>query len=113
VGSLVKGNVPGWPAPTPEAVEYLARKGVTHLGIDSLSMGPAGHMHEGKPMAQMTHVAFLDEGNSWTEFLRDVCELPARGAYFISLGVKIVDISGGLSRAIAIKPPGPGIGCPS
>jgi isatin hydrolase len=110
---LVKGNVPGWPAPTPEAVEYLADKGVTHLGIDSPSMGPAGHMHEGKPMAQMTHVAFLDEGNSWTEFLRDVCELPARGAYFISLGVKIVDISGGLSRAIAIKPQGSGIGCPS
>jgi uncharacterized protein len=30
-----------------------------------------------------------------------------------ALAEEIVDISGGLSRAIAIKPPGPGIGCPS
>ncbi|MBX2881455.1 MAG: cyclase family protein, partial [Granulosicoccus sp.] len=48
---LVGGNVPGWPAPTPEAVEYLASKGVTHLATDGPSMGPIGHMWEGKPMA--------------------------------------------------------------
>lgn len=107
---LVNGTVPGWPAPTPEAVAYLAEKGVTHLGIDSPSMGPIGYMWEGKPMAQMTHVEFLKTGGSWTEFLRNVGQLPARGAYFISLSAKIVDQSGGLTRAIAIKPDGPGIG---
>ncbi|MFK7941555.1 MAG: cyclase family protein [Paracoccaceae bacterium] len=107
---LVKGNVPGWPAPTPEAVMYLAGKGVTHLAADSPSMGPIGHSWEGKPMAQMTHVKFLETGGSWTEFLRNVGELPARGAYFISLSAKIVDMSGGLTRAIAIKPQGPGVG---
>ena len=106
---LVKADVPAWPAPTPEAVAYLAEKGVTHLAIDSPSMGPAGHMWEGKPMAQMTHVKFLETGGSWTEFVRNLGQLPARGAYFISLSAKIVDMSGGLTRAIAIKPAGPGI----
>lgn len=107
---LVNGDVPAWPAPTPEAVIYLAEKGVTHLGIDSPSMGPAGYMWNDRPMAQMAHVEFLKRGGSWTEFLRNVGQLPARGAYFISLSAKIVDMSGGLTRAIAIKPKGPGIG---
>lgn len=108
---LVNGNVPGWPAPTPEAVIYLAEKGVTHLAIDSPSMGPIGFAWEenGKPMAQMTHVKFLEKGGSWTEFCRNIGQLPARGAYFISLSAKIVDMSGGLTRAIAIKPAGPGV----
>jgi kynurenine formamidase len=110
---LIKGNVPAWPAPTPDAVKYLADKGVTHLGIDSPSMGPAGHTYQGKDMAQMTHVTFLQGGNSWTEFLRNICALPARGAYFISTSTKIGDMSGGLSRSLAIKPKGEGIGCPS
>ncbi len=107
---LVGGKVPGWPAPTPDAVSYLADKGVRHLAIDSPSMGPIGHQYGGKPMPQMTHVKFLERGGSWTEFVRNVGQLPARGAFFISLSAKIVDISGGLTRAIAIKPKGAGLG---
>jgi kynurenine formamidase len=107
---LVKGNVPGWPAPDPDAVKYLADKGVTHLAIDSPSMGASSGEWEGKPLAQMTHVAFLETGGSWTEFVRNVGQLPARGAYYIATSAKIVDMSGGLSRALAIKPQGPGLG---
>jgi kynurenine formamidase len=107
---LIKGDVPGWPAPTPEAVKYLAGKGVTHIAIDSPSMGPIGFESDGKPMAQMTHVGFLETGGSWTEFVRNVGQLPARGAYFIATSAKIVDMSGGLSHALAIKPQGPGLG---
>jgi isatin hydrolase len=107
---LVKGDVPGWPAPTPDAVKYLADKGVTHLAIDSPSMGPTSGEWEGKPIAQMTHVGFLETGGSWTEFVRNVGQLPARGAYYIATSAKIVDMSGGLSRALAIKPQGPGLG---
>ncbi len=107
---IVAGTTPAWPAPTPEAVIYLAKKGVRHLAIDSPSMGPWGHTWEDRPMAQMTHVSFLKYGGSWTEFCRNIGQLPARGAYFISLSAKIVDMSGGLTRAIAIKPKGPGIG---
>ncbi len=107
---IVAGTSPAWPAPTPDAAEYLAKKGVRHLAIDSPSMGPWGHSFEGNPMAQMTHVNFLKYGGSWTEFCRNIGQLPARGAYFISLSAKIVDMSGGLTRAIAIKPKGPGVG---
>jgi isatin hydrolase len=107
---LVKGDVPGWPAPTPDAVKYLADKGVTHLAIDGPSMGASSGEWEGKPLAQMTHVAFLETGGSWTEFVRNVGQLPARGAYYIATSAKIVDMSGGLSRALAIKPQGPGLG---
>jgi kynurenine formamidase len=78
---LVKADVPAWPAPTPDAVKYLAEKGVTHLAIDSPSMGPAGLMEGDHPMAQMTHVSFLEQGGSWTEFVRNVGALPAGGAY--------------------------------
>ena len=106
---IVAGTTQAWPAPTPEAVIYLAEKGVRHLAIDSPSMGPWGYEWEGRPMAQMTHVSFLKYGGSWTEFVRNLGQLPARGAYFISLSTKIVDISGGLTRAIAIKPRGKGI----
>jgi isatin hydrolase len=107
---IVAGTAPAWPAPDPDAVEYLAKKGVRHLAIDSPSMGPWGFEYQGRPMAQMTHVNFLKYGGSWTEFCRNVGQLPARGAYFISLSTKIVDISGGLTRAIAIKPKGGGLG---
>ena len=71
--------------------------------IDGPSMGPTGYEWEGRPMAQMTHVSFLKYGNSWTEFCRNIGQLPARGAYFISTSAKLVDMSGGLSRALAIK----------
>ena len=59
-------------------------------------MGPIGYMWNDKPMAQMTHVTFLSAGGSWTEFCRNIGQLPARGAYFISLSAKVVDMSGGL-----------------
>ena len=56
----------------------LAKQGETHLAIDSPSMGPWGHEFEGRPMAQMTHVNFLKYGGSWTEFCRNIGQLPAR-----------------------------------
>jgi len=96
---LILKTVPGWPAPTIEAVEYLANKGVRHMATDGPSMGPV----EG---GRDVHVAFLKYGGSWTEFTTKLGQLPPRGAYFISLSAKIVDMSGGLTRAIAIAPKG-------
>jgi kynurenine formamidase len=87
-----------WPAPTAGAVEYFAKKGVRHIGIDSPTM-----FNMSGPDA---HVPFLKTGGSFTEFLTNLGKLPARGAYYISVGAKIVDSSGGLSRAFAIKPKG-------
>ena len=80
---LVLKSAPGWPAPTPEAVEYLQGKGVWHLGTDGASMGP---VQGGQP----THVAGLQHGMSWEELLTNLGELPTRGAYYIALPLKIV-----------------------
>lgn len=96
---LVLKSAPGWPAPTPEAVEYLHGKGVWHLGTDGASMGP---VQDGLP----THVAGLQHGMSWEELLTNLGALPARGAYYVALPLKIVDQSGSPSRAIAYVPNG-------
>ena len=94
---LVLKSKPGWPAPTPAAVEYLHGKGVWHLGTDGASMGP---VQGGQP----THVAGLQHGMSWEELLTNLGELPARGAYYIALPLKIVDQSGSPTRAVAFVP---------
>lgn len=96
---LVMGSAPGWPAPSPETVEYVHSKGVMHLGNDGPSMGPV----EG---GQDTHVAGLKYGMTWDELLTNVGKLPVRGAFYITLTPKVVDASGGTTRAIAIKTKG-------
>jgi kynurenine formamidase len=77
-------------------MEYLHSKGIKHVGSDGPSMGPV----EG---GQATHVAGLKHGMTWDEFLTGLGRLPARGAFYISLHPKIVDASGGMTRAVAIK----------
>ncbi len=96
---LVLKTAPGWPAPTPDAVEYLWSKGVWHLGTDGASMGP---VENGQP----THLAGLQHGMSWEELLINLGELPARGAYYVALPTKIVDQSGSPTRAVAFVPNG-------
>jgi kynurenine formamidase len=93
---LVLKSAPGWPAPGPEAMEYLHSKGVMHVGTDGPSMGPV----EG---GQATHVAGLKYGMTWDEQLTNVGRLPARGGFYISLPTKIVDGSGATTRAVGIK----------
>jgi kynurenine formamidase len=94
---VVAKSSPGWPAPTPEVMEYLRKKGVWHLGTDGPSMGPA----EG---GQAVHVAGLKHGMSWEEMLIGLDRLPARGAFYVALPLKVVDQSGSPARAIAFVP---------
>lgn len=91
------GSKPGWPAPTVELMEYLHQKGIWHLGTDGASMGPC----EG---GQAVHVAGLKHGMSWEEMLTNLGRLPARGAFYIALPLKIADQSGSPTRAIAFVP---------
>jgi isatin hydrolase len=93
---LVAQSAPGWPAPGPEAMEYLHSKGIAHAGTDGPSMGP---VEAGQP----THVAGLKYGMTWDEMLVNLGKLPARGAFYVSLHPKIVDGSGGMTRAVAVK----------
>ena len=94
---VVAKTKPGWPAPVPEVMTYLRKKGVWHLGTDGPSIGPA----EG---GQPTHVAGLKEGMSWEEMLIGLHRLPLRGAFYIALPIKVADQSGSPTRAVAFVP---------
>lgn len=94
---LITKSAPGWPAPAPEVMEYLHKKGVRHMGTDAPSMGPA----EG---GQAVHLAGLRHGMSWEEMLTGLGRLPARGAFYLALPLKVADQSGSPSRAIAFVP---------
>jgi kynurenine formamidase len=98
-GSLVTGQSPGWPAPSPEAVVYLHERGVKTIGIDAPSIGSA---HDPVPV----HQAGLSRGMRYVEILTNLGELPVRGAYFVFLPVKISGSSGGPGRAVALLPEG-------
>jgi kynurenine formamidase len=92
---LQKG--PGWPTPGIPALQLLLDRGVTTIGLDGVSVGAS---HEGVP----PHVFGLGRGMMYIELLANLRELPARGAFFIFLPIKIVGGSAGPGRAIALVP---------
>jgi kynurenine formamidase len=99
VKAPLDGQSEGWPAPTADAVLYLAKKGVKHIAIDAPSMGSV----RGEE-AVMTHWAAANKGMIFTEYLIGVGQLPPTGAFFIFLNPKIENNHGGPGRAIAILP---------
>jgi kynurenine formamidase len=92
----LNGKAEGWPAPGPEAILYLARKGVRCVGTDAPTLGGV----EAKP-ALMTYWALGGKGMVGAEFLTNLGALP-RDAYFLFAAVKIRDCHGGPGRAIAL-----------
>lgn len=84
----------GWPTTSAEAVELLHERGVRTLGTDAPSIGAS---HEPIP----SHLAGLRHGMSYVEGLANLGALPARGAWFVFLPVKIAQSSGGPGRAFA------------
>lgn len=92
---LQKG--PGWPTPGIPALQLLLDRRVTTIGLDGVSVGAS---HEGVP----PHVFGLGRGMLYIELLANLRELPARGAFFIFLPIKIVGGSAGPGRAIALVP---------
>lgn len=93
---LIRRIHPGWPAPDVATAEYLLSKGVRCMGTDAPSMGAA---HDGGPV----HVAALSAGAVFIEGLTKLGTLPASGAFFMFLPIKIKDSTGGCGRAIAIS----------
>jgi isatin hydrolase len=96
-GSLVTGEHPGWPAPSPPCAIYLHDKGIKTIGIDAPSIGSA---HDGIPV----HQEGLSRGLRYVEILTNLDQLPVRGAFFVFLPLKIAGSSGGPGRAIAFLP---------
>ncbi len=91
---LVSKDQPGWPAPDVPAMELLHARGIRCVGTDAPSMGSS---HDGAPV----HVWGLSRGIVYVEGLTNLDRLPARGATFIFLPLKIEGSSGGPGRAVA------------
>ena len=100
VAAALRNEAPGWPAPTPETMVYLADRGVTTLGLDGASMGPLPNM------AVATHQAGGARGMVWVECATNLGSLPSTGAFFALLPAKHAGGSGGECRRIAITEPG-------
>lgn len=92
---LVRGTEPGWPAPSPQAMEYLHSRGCSLVGTDAPSMGA---VHDGAPV----HQVGLSAGMLFVEMLTRLGRLPERGAHFLFLPVKIAGSTGGPGRAVAL-----------
>ncbi len=91
----VNGKSEGWPAPGPEAIDYLASRGIRCVATDGPTLGGVDPRR-----ALMTYWALGTRGMVGVEFLTGVGRLPAR-AYFLFAAVKIRGGYGGPGRAIA------------
>jgi kynurenine formamidase len=92
----LNGRSEGWPAPGPEAILYLASKGIRCVATDGPNLGGVEPKR-----ALMSYWALGSKGMVGVEYLIDVGALPAK-AYFIFAAVKIRDCHGGPGRAIAL-----------
>lgn len=94
---IVTQRRPGWPAPDVAAMELLLDRGVRCVGTDAPSIGPAQD-----PMP--VHVCGLRAGTVFVECLTRLDRLPARGAWFCFLPLKVEGGTGAPGRAIALLP---------
>jgi kynurenine formamidase len=92
----LNGKSEGWPAPGPDAVVYLAGKGIRCVATDGPTLGGAEPKR-----ALWTYWALGSKGMVGVEYLTNVGGLPAE-AYFLFAPVKIRDCHGGPGRAIAL-----------
>lgn len=92
----LNGKAEGWPAPGPDAVGYLARKGIRCIGTDAPTLGGVA-----PKQALFTYWALGSNGQVGVEFLTNLGALP-QDAYFLFAAVKIKGCHGGPGRAIAL-----------
>jgi kynurenine formamidase len=90
------GKREGWPAPGPEAIGYLAGKGIRAVATDGPSLGGSEPKR-----ALWTYWALGTQGMVGIECLTNVGKLPKR-AYLLFAPVKVRGCHGGPGRAIAL-----------
>jgi len=95
--AVVAEQVAGWPSPSPEVIVTLNERGIETLGTDGCSIGSS---EDGRP----GHIAGLSREMAYVESLTQLGRLPARGAYFMFLPVKVEGSSGAPGRAVAFVP---------
>lgn len=89
-------KTPPWPDPDPETMDYLASRGVMHIGTDSPSMGPM------PDLAEPVHFAALKYGAVLTEGATNLAALPKTGGFYCLLSPKHKDGPYGEARGFAI-----------
>jgi isatin hydrolase len=92
----LNGKREGWPAPGPDAIVYLAGKGIRCVATDGPTLGGADPKR-----ALWTYWALGSKGMVGVEFLTGVGKVPNE-AYFIFAPVKVRGCHGGPGRAIAL-----------
>ena len=92
----LNGKREGWPAPGPDAIRYLAGKGIRCVATDGPTLGGAQPRR-----ALMTYWALGGKGMVGVEYLTNVGKLP-QNAFFLFATPKIINCHGGPGRAIAL-----------
>ncbi len=92
----LNGKSEGWPAPGPDAMVYLAGKGVRCVATDAPTLGGVEPKR-----ALMTYWVLGGKGMAGVEGLTSVGQVP-REAYFLFAAVKVKGSHGGHGRAIAL-----------
>jgi kynurenine formamidase len=93
----LNGKREGWPAPGPDAIGYLAEKGICCVATD----GPARGGVEPR-RALWTYWALGGKGMAGVEFLTGIGQIEDKKAYFLFAAVKTRGCHGGPGRAIAL-----------
>src|SRR6185312_10725827 len=93
----LNGKSEGWPAIGPEAVVYLAAKGIHCVATDAPTLGGVDPKH-----ALMTYWALGGKGMIGVEYLTNVGQL-REGSFFLFAPLKIQGCHGGPGRALAFQ----------
>ncbi|MFM7074436.1 MAG: cyclase family protein, partial [Planctomycetaceae bacterium] len=93
----LEGLAEGWPAPTPEAVRWLAERGIRCIATDAPTLGgvDARESRSVEWMAASLDVAVI-------EGLAEIGAIADSDAFFLFAPVKIAGTRGGYGRAIAL-----------
>lgn len=91
------GKAEGWPAPTPEAVAYLAEKGIRCIGTDGPTLGGVNREN-----ALLVNWLAASKGILPIEFLMNIGAIHDKSAYFLFAPIKIHGTVGGYGRALAL-----------
>jgi kynurenine formamidase len=92
----LRGKSEGWPGPGPEAIVYLAGKGIRCVATDAPTLGGVEPKR-----ALWTYWALGGKGMVGVEYLTNVGTVP-EGGYFLFAAGKIRGCHGGPGRAIAL-----------
>jgi kynurenine formamidase len=97
IAAPLAGEAEGWPAPTPEAIRYLAERWVRCVGTDAPSLGSVVHSE-----SVMTHWALGAAEMVGVAYLTNLGDLPSRDAFFLFAPIKQRGGHGGHGRAMAL-----------